>query len=759
VALHGCGLDRAPEPLDDTSAALETLDIVISEVAWMGTNYSTSDEWLELYNPGSAAVDLNGWTITAQDGSPAIVLSGVIPAGGYFLLERTDDTTVPGVAADQIYSGALENGGEGLELRSGDGVLIDATALTWAAGDNTTKATMERIDAGLPGTDPQSWASGSAVYEGGLGTPGNGSLGGGGGACGDGVCNNSETCATCAGDCGACGSEQIAVLVQFAHNQGGKPEPTCDRPMCQKLLGLIQGATTSIDFAIYGVRAQQHIVDALVAAQQRGVRVRGLVDGEDAACTRFTYPDTRNLIDSLAPGTVVCDTGSGYSYIMHNKFFVFDKDTVWTGSTNVSDTEVGGEYNSNVVATIASTRLADIYTTEFEEMYAGACHNNKTDNTVHVLDADTWSDGTTVVKSYFSPTDNARDNAIIPLINAATSTLDVAMFFLTSQEIASALLAAHERGVTVRVVIDAGGGSNAYSKTPDLCAAGIDVIQEDWGGKSHSKWAVADSTVSGAGAVVFGSMNWTAAGNNANDENTLYIRNDTVAAQFQQEFDRQWSALAHIPTCSRVSAEGADASTCSSPYNCTAPDTCTSGSCCDGSDNDYDGRTDLDDEACGCTDGVDNDGDGYIDAEDFECWTVLGCGFENTAAACNDGIDNDCDGYVDGNDYDCSGLTATEDDATTCSDGADNDSDGYTDGDDQGCAGVMGLTNSGPGGDGQSSEAPNGYGLVTCADGVNNDGGSPKLDCNDSDCRNVASCTGGGGGGGGPRGNGPKGDN
>jgi hypothetical protein len=270
---------------------------------------------------------------------------------------------------------------------------------------------------------------------------------------------------------------------------------------------------------------------------------------------------------------------------------------------------------------------------------------------------------------------------------------------------------------------------------------------------------VADSTVSGAGAVVFGSMNWTAAGNNANDENTLYIRNDSIAAQFQQEFDRQWSGLAHVRPCSRVSAEGADASTCSSPYNCTAPDTCTSGSCCDGSDNDYDGRADLDDEACGCTDGVDNDGDGYIDAEDFECWTVLGCSFENTAAACNDGLDNDCDGYVDGNDHDCAGLTATEDDAATCSDGVDNDGDGYIDGDDLGCAGVTGLTNSGPGGDGQPSEAPNGYGLVTCVDGVNNDGGSPELDCNDPACQNVASCTGGTGGGGGAKGNGLKGDN
>jgi hypothetical protein len=50
---------------------------------------------------------------------------------------------------------------------------------------------------------------------------------------------------------------------------------------------------------------------------------------------------------------------------------------------------------------------------------------------------------------------------------------------------------------------------------------------------------------------------------------------------------------------------------------------CTSGSCCDGSDNDYDGKSDLDDEGCACADGVDNDADGYTDTDDWECSVVV----------------------------------------------------------------------------------------------------------------------------------------
>lgn len=415
--------------------------------------------------------------------------------------------------------------------------------------------------------------------------------------------------------------EDFTFSVKFTTNQHGGPESGCTRPMCQELVGMIDDATSTIDFAIYGVRAQSHVIDALVAAQARGVVVRGAVDSENSSCTQFAYPDTDDLIAALDPGSVVCDTGAGYSYIMHDKFFVFDGHKVWTGSTNISDTELGGEYNSDVAATIDSFRLANIYTGETDEMFSGLFHNRKGDNTLHVLDETNFTDGSTVLKSHFSPTDDARDNSVIPLIEAATDTLDIAMFFLTSAEIGDAILAAHARGVAVRVVMDAGGAANAYSQTPTLCGAGIPVKSENWGGKSHSKWAVADSAVPSQAAVVFGSMNWTSAGNSNNDENTLYVRNAAFAAEFQSEFERQWTDLAGVPDCTAVSAEGADSSSCGSSIDCTG--SCTSGSCCDGSDNDYDGHSDLTDEGCACDDGADNDGDGYVDTDDWECNVVV----------------------------------------------------------------------------------------------------------------------------------------
>ncbi len=120
-------------------------NVVISEIAWMGTEISSSDEWIELKNNTSDIINLEGWTLNAIDGSPVINLTGIMPANGYFLLERTDDDSVPGITADLIYTGSLENGGENLELRNDNGDLINSIESdgSWLVGDNTTKQTME----------------------------------------------------------------------------------------------------------------------------------------------------------------------------------------------------------------------------------------------------------------------------------------------------------------------------------------------------------------------------------------------------------------------------------------------------------------------------------------------------------------------------------------------------------------------------------------------------------------------------------------
>lgn len=68
-------------------------DVLMNEVAWMGTTSSQYEEWIELYNNGSADIDLNGWKILKRDGSTTLYnLSQPISAGGYLLICRTTAT-------------------------------------------------------------------------------------------------------------------------------------------------------------------------------------------------------------------------------------------------------------------------------------------------------------------------------------------------------------------------------------------------------------------------------------------------------------------------------------------------------------------------------------------------------------------------------------------------------------------------------------------------------------------------------------------
>ena len=136
------------------------LDVVISEIAWMGTTTDVNDEWIELYNTTNQTIDLTNWTLQAEDGSPNVTLSGNIPPKGYFLLERIDDTSAPACDADQIYTGALENGGENLFLKDTGSNVIDQVD-AWYAGNNTTKQTMLRTNTTILGTNAAAWSDGS----------------------------------------------------------------------------------------------------------------------------------------------------------------------------------------------------------------------------------------------------------------------------------------------------------------------------------------------------------------------------------------------------------------------------------------------------------------------------------------------------------------------------------------------------------------------------------------------------------------------
>lgn len=123
-------------------------DVVINELMWMGTAASSSDEWIELLNTSEQNIDLTNWILKSEDGTPQIFLSGIIPAKGYYLLERSDDNTIIDIPADKIYSGALSDSGENLVIYDSYTVIIDSAPCSagWFSGGKSPNYSMERIN-------------------------------------------------------------------------------------------------------------------------------------------------------------------------------------------------------------------------------------------------------------------------------------------------------------------------------------------------------------------------------------------------------------------------------------------------------------------------------------------------------------------------------------------------------------------------------------------------------------------------------------
>ena len=151
-------------------SAAELRDVVINEIAWMGTAASTYDEWIELYNTTGDTITLTNWTLSSADGTPSITLSGSIAPYGYFLLERSDDNTVSDISADQIYTGALGDAGEDFSLKDSSDTVIDRVNCSggWFAGSGAAKITMERINPVIDGSTSTNWANNDEVTTNGL---------------------------------------------------------------------------------------------------------------------------------------------------------------------------------------------------------------------------------------------------------------------------------------------------------------------------------------------------------------------------------------------------------------------------------------------------------------------------------------------------------------------------------------------------------------------------------------------------------------
>ena len=138
------------------------------------------------------------------------------------------------------------------------------------------------------------------------------------------------------------------------------------------------------------------------------------------------------------------------------------------------------------------------------------------------------------IEACFSPSD-ACPQRLRGLFQSARRTVDVCVFTITDDRISDAILAAHQRGVRVRIVTDNDKAWDAGSDVQRLTAAGIPVRIDVSEFHMHHKFALFDGAV-----LVTGSYNWTRSAAESNEENFVVLEHSGVVRQFQAVFDGLW---------------------------------------------------------------------------------------------------------------------------------------------------------------------------------------------------------------------------
>ena len=149
-------------------------------------------------------------------------------------------------------------------------------------------------------------------------------------------------------------------------------EQSADEVMA-RLTAFIRGATQTLDFAIYDMRFSDPLRAKLAVAlrekAQAGVAIRFCYDAD-----KPSQPNLAAGQDPAPAGTGAFVQSLGYPWrriagmkLMHSKYIVRDRESVWTGSTNMTDDAF--TIMENNIVEINSQALASYYVQNFQELW------------------------------------------------------------------------------------------------------------------------------------------------------------------------------------------------------------------------------------------------------------------------------------------------------------------------------------------------------------------------------------------------------
>jgi phosphatidylserine/phosphatidylglycerophosphate/cardiolipin synthase-like enzyme len=323
-----------------------------------------------------------------------------------------------------------------------------------------------------------------------------------------------------------------------------------------ELLNILWSAEESIYVEIYGIN-HPHILDAIheIHTAKPSVDMKFLIGWNSLGYYSPNDWVANNLTTLGLPVRWTSDDDFSYA---HQKFLVIDNKTVVVQAGNWAKTSfIPDGYKANREWSIAmtDTDVAGFYVDVFDgDWHNGTVYDAGTHGTGDPL---TYNPASSTYPRFFAESGHfSGEMSVTPILSPDTSlqgilyainyaqvTLDVQIPYFTNYEeggsvddIIDALVAASNRGVTVRVIMEEGPYDND-DVAEHFHSHGISVAYQDerWFTAMHNKGIIADGKL-----VLLSSINYSDNSIENNREAGVIIENELIAQWYQQVYDFDW---------------------------------------------------------------------------------------------------------------------------------------------------------------------------------------------------------------------------
>jgi phosphatidylserine/phosphatidylglycerophosphate/cardiolipin synthase-like enzyme len=314
----------------------------------------------------------------------------------------------------------------------------------------------------------------------------------------------------------AMGGPDVDNLSVFFLAQGEQP---ADAVMA-RLTTFLRAAKQTLDLAVYDMRfsdpLRAQLVSALRERAEAGVQIRFCYDGD-----KPSQPNVAAGQDPAPAGTGAFVQSLGYPWrriagmkLMHSKFILRDRQSIWTGSTNMTDDAF--TLMENNILEIDSSALANYYAQDFEQLWEK--ENFDYTGNIHPVPVPlTFSGQSAEARVMFSPGCRLEiDSEIARRVRAAQRRVRICSLLINSGTLISELGNLLRAG---RVAVD-----GIYDRTQ------MAEVYQQWQDVPQNRWKIdaLKDIIARAGLVGKNSTPYTPTGRHDFMHNKVLVIDDSV---------------------------------------------------------------------------------------------------------------------------------------------------------------------------------------------------------------------------------------